>query len=62
MNSAEGWRDLLKEKFYDPFVKDEPVPQPDPAKAHVRFWRKVYPLHETLDLLNDPQRPVIERD
>jgi len=61
VNSAEGWRDLLKEKFYDPFVKDEPVPQPDPSKAHVRLWRKVFPLHETLDLLNDPPRPVIER-
>ena len=62
VNSAEGWRDLLKEKFYDPFVKDEPVPEPDPAKAHVRFWRQVHPIHQTLDLLNDPPRPVIERN
>ncbi|MCD4847692.1 MAG: hypothetical protein K8R76_05835 [Candidatus Aegiribacteria sp.] len=60
--SAEGWRDLLKEKFYDPYVKDEPVPKPDPAKAHIRLWRKEYPVHETLDLLNDPPRPVIERE
>ena len=60
--SAEGWRDLLKEKFYDPFVKDEPVPQPDPAKARIRFWSKAYPVHETLDLLNNPPRPDIRRD
>ncbi len=60
--SAEGWRDLLKEKFYDPYVKDEPVPQPDPAKARIRFWRKVHSVHETLDLLNDPPRPDIRRD
>lgn len=62
VNSAEGWRDLLKEKFYDPFVKDEPVPKPDPSKAIVRFWRKEYPLHGTLDLLNEPPRPEIKRD
>ena len=62
VNSAEGWRDLLKEKFYDPFVKDEPVPKPDPTKAHIRFWRKVYPVHEALDLLNDPPRPEIRRN
>ncbi len=62
VNSAEGWRNLLKEKFYDPFVKDEPVPQPDPSKARVRLWRKVFPVHETLDLLNNPPRPVIERN
>ncbi|MEN8208347.1 MAG: hypothetical protein ABFR50_03760, partial [Candidatus Fermentibacteria bacterium] len=62
VNSAEGWRDLLKEKFYDPFVKDEPAPEPDSAKAFVRFWREEYPVHEALDLLNAPPRPVIERD
>ncbi len=62
VNSAEGWRDLLKEKFYDPYVKDEPVPKPDTTQAHIRLWRNQYPVHETLDLLNDPQRPVIERD
>ncbi|MCK4504684.1 MAG: hypothetical protein KAW14_03640 [Candidatus Aegiribacteria sp.] len=60
--SAEGWRDLLKEKFYDPHVKEEPIPAADPSKARIRFWRKVYPVHETLDLLNDPPRPVIERN
>lgn len=60
--NAEGWRDLLKGKFYDPFVKDEPVPQPDPAKARIRFWRKVHSVPETLDLLNDPPRPDIRRD
>jgi len=59
VSSAEGWRDLLKEKFYDPFVKDEPVPQPDPEKAFVRFWGKVHPVHSVLGLLNDPPRPEI---
>lgn len=62
VNSAEGWRDLLKEKFYDPYVKDESVTQPDHAKARISFWRKVHPVHETLDLLNNPPRPAIERD
>jgi hypothetical protein len=61
VNSPEGWRDLLKEKFYDPYVKDEPVTKPDPGIAHVRFWRKEYPVHETLELLNDPRRPEIKR-
>ena len=62
VNSAEGWRDLLKENFYDPFVKDEPVPQPDSTKARVRLWREAYPVHEALDLLNSPPRPDIGRD
>ncbi len=62
VNSAEGWRDLLKEKFYDPYVKEEPVSEADPSKARIRFWRKEHPVHETLDLLNDPPRPVIERN
>jgi len=62
VNSADGWRDLLKEKFYDPYVKEEPVPEADLSKALIRFWREVHPVHETLDLLNDPPRPDIRRD
>jgi hypothetical protein len=62
VNSAEGWRDVLKEKFYDPYIKDEPVPTPDSTQARIRLWRKEYPVHETLNLLNDPPRPVIKRD
>jgi hypothetical protein len=59
VNTAEGWRDLLKEKFYDPFVKNEPVPQPDAEKAFIMFRGKVQPVHSTLGLLNDPPRPQI---
>ncbi len=62
VNSAEGWRNLLKEKFYDPHVKDEPVPKPDSTQARISFWRKEYPVHETLDLLNNPPRPDVRRD
>ncbi len=62
VNSAEGWRDVLKEKFYDPYVKDEPVPKPDTTQTRIRLWGKEYPVHEVLELLNDPPRPVIERD
>ena len=62
VNSAEGWRDVLKEKYYDPYVKNEPVPSADSAQARIRLWRMEYPVHEALDLLNDPPRPVIERD
>ncbi|MCD4775540.1 MAG: hypothetical protein K8S15_05750 [Candidatus Aegiribacteria sp.] len=62
VNSAEGWRDVLKEKFYDPYVKDEPVPRTDSTQTCVRLWRKEYSAHEALDLLNDPPRPLIKRD
>jgi hypothetical protein len=62
VNSAEGWRDVLKEKFYDPYVKDEPVPKPDTNQARISLWGKEYTVHEALDLLNDPPRPVIKRD
>jgi hypothetical protein len=61
VDSAEGWRDVLKEKFYDPFVKDEPAATPDPAKQRIILWGKEYPLNTALDLLNDPPRPVLER-
>lgn len=56
--SAEAWRDMLKKKFYDPFVKDIPV-QSNPEKATVRFWEKEFSSNEVLDLLNDPPRPEI---
>jgi len=62
VNSAEGWRDLLKEKFYDPFVSDDPVPEPDTSRMRVRFWRDEFDVHEALDLLREPPRPVISRD
>jgi len=61
VDTAEGWRDLLKEKFYDPFVKDEPSVEPDPSKQLVILWKNEHPLHDALDLLGDPPRPVIER-
>ncbi|MCK5786683.1 MAG: hypothetical protein KAH54_09015 [Candidatus Sabulitectum sp.] len=60
--SAEGWRDLLKGKFYDPYVKDLPIPQPDPDKAFLRFWGDDHPVHDTLQLLRTPPRPDIRKD
>jgi hypothetical protein len=62
VTSAEGWRDLLKAKFYDPFVGDEPVPRSDPSKAIIRFWGREFPARQTLDLLSNPPRPDINRD
>lgn len=59
--TPEGWRDTLKTKFYDPFVKDEPPLGSDPEKARVRFWGRDFPSEKTLGLLNDPPRPDIER-
>lgn len=61
VTTPEGWRDTLKTKFYDPFVKEDPVPRHDPEKARVRFWGKDCPSENTLDLLNDPPRPDIDR-
>ncbi|MBN1433379.1 hypothetical protein JW921_01375 [Candidatus Fermentibacterales bacterium] len=60
VSSAEGWRDLLKEKFYDPFVRDQPPVREDPSRAVVRFWRKEYPSRRTLELLETPPRPEVE--
>ena len=57
--SSEGWRNLLKEKFYDPYVKDEPATKIDSSQARIRFWEEEYPVHKALDLLNNPPRPVI---
>lgn len=61
VTTPEGWRDTLKTKFYDPFVKDEPPLGSDPERARVRFWGKDFPSEKTLDLLNDPPRPDIDR-
>lgn len=62
VTTPEGWRDTLKTKFYDPFVKDEPPLGRDPEKARVRFWGKDFPSDKTLDVLNDPPRPDIDRN
>jgi len=62
VTSAEGWRDLLREKFYDPFVKDEPPVSEDTGKSLVRFWRKEYPSVEVLGLLGRSPRPPVELD
>lgn len=62
VTSAEGWRDMLKSRFYDPFVKEDPVPLPDPSKARVRFWGDEHPSDKTLELLENPPRPVIDPD
>lgn len=60
VTSAGGWRDLLREKFYDPFVKDGPSVAEDPERSMVRFWRREHPSAEVLDLLGDPPRPPVE--
>ncbi|MFO7625663.1 MAG: hypothetical protein R6V62_00225 [Candidatus Fermentibacteraceae bacterium] len=60
VTTPEGWRDTLKTKFYDPFVKDEPPLRHDPEKARVRFRGREYSSGETLDVLNDPPRPNID--
>lgn len=60
VTTPEGWRDTLKTKFYDPFVRDLPVPRTDPGKASVRFWGREYPSGSTLSLLNDPPRPDVD--
>lgn len=62
VNSADGWRDLLKEKFFDPFIEDQPPVESDPSRAMVRLWGEQYSTREVLSLLRDPPRPEISRD
>jgi hypothetical protein len=59
--TPEDWRDVLRKKFYDPFVKDEPAPSHDPDRARIRFWGGEYPTESTLELLNNPPRPNLDR-
>ncbi|GEM_PF-1353210 len=61
VHSAEGWRDLLKEKFYDPYIMDEPSVEHYPSRAIVSLWGKEYSADRTLSLLEDPPRPLISR-
>ena len=62
VNSADGWRDLLKEKFFDPYVSDEPAVASDPSRTLIRLWGKEYPTVDTLSLLREPPRPGISMD
>lgn len=62
VDSPEGWRDVLKEKYYDPFLEDEPAVEEDPGRSVIRFWRKDHPMREVLELLRDPPRPAVELD
>lgn len=50
---------VLKEKFFDPYVKDEPVPRKNP-ESKIRFWGREYNPADALKLLHNPPRPVIE--
>ena len=59
VTSAEGWRDMLKKRFYDPFVKELPPVSAEPSKAVVRFWRNRFPCGEVLSLLREPPRPEV---
>jgi hypothetical protein len=60
VHSALGWRDLLKEKFYDPFVKDEPPVTADSSRSRVVFWRRELPSEQVLDQLREPTRPEVD--
>lgn len=60
VDSAGGYRNVLREKFYDPYVKDDPPVASDSTKSRVRFWRSEHPSCETLKLLGDPPRPAVD--
>ena len=62
VSSAQGWRDMLKRRFYDPFVKEAPEVSSDPSKSEIRLWRRKYPTRRVLELLGDPPRPEVELD
>lgn len=59
VTTPEGYRDVLKKQFFDPFIKDEPVPEKS-GDTHLRFWRQEYPISKAKQLLDDPPRPEIE--
>ncbi|MBN1534440.1 MAG: hypothetical protein JXA20_17330 [Spirochaetes bacterium] len=61
VTTPEGYRDVLKGHFFDPYIKDEPAPKKNPDRK-IRFWRKEYPVEEVMRLLENPPRPVIDRD
>ena len=48
----------LKEKYFDPYIKEEPVPELNPER-NVRFWRSEYSSDDVMGLLADPPRPEI---
>jgi hypothetical protein len=58
VSSPEGYRDVLKRKFFDPFIKDEPVPQKNPEQK-IHFWGKDYRIKDVMKLLQNPPRPDI---
>lgn len=62
VHTAQGWRDLLKEKFYDPFVVEEQPVVSDPSRARVVFWRGEHASSEVLELLGNPPRPAVSTE
>lgn len=58
VTSAKAYAAVLKNKFYDPFIKDEPVPRKNLA-ARVVFWGEEFEAGKAMELLMNPPRPMI---
>ncbi|MFP4365116.1 MAG: hypothetical protein ACLFR1_14735 [Spirochaetia bacterium] len=58
VTSAKGYADFLKKKYFDPFIKDEEVPEKNPEQK-VLFWGKEYDAQNVMKLLAGPPRPKV---
>ncbi|MFC1669627.1 hypothetical protein ACFL20_04490 [Spirochaetota bacterium] len=58
VKTPEGYRDVLKNQFFDPFIKDEPVPVKN-KNQNVLFWGKEIDVKDVMSALRNPPRPEV---
>lgn len=59
--TPEKYAASMKKKFFDPHIKDEPVPVCNEEQT-ICFWGSEYNTDEVMKLLQDPPRPVFGRE
>ncbi len=58
VTTPRGYADVLKKKFFNPYIKDEPAPEKNPERT-IRFWGNEYDVQDSMRLLMEPPRPDI---
>lgn len=58
VTTPRAYADVLKNQFYEPFVKDLPAPVKS-SERRVRFWGREYDAQEGMRLLGNPPRPEV---
>ncbi len=58
VTTPRGYADVLKKKFFDPYIQDEPVAEKN-SERKICFWGNEYDVQDGMKLLMNPPRPEI---